>query len=636
MKKINILVAGAWFVAVFGAGRLVERMARLNLTPTAPMTNTRTAARLTTHQPVSGAPSVEPHRSPPAKVERKTKANARFRSLTLGTAVKIPFPNIEAFVGSLQQHTANHTVVLFCLPSEHAQFSSLWPQVHWEKAPQSAMHPSNARYTYYFAWLQQHLLTYDYVQLADVRDIIFQGNPILPPSQSHVLPLNGVDVFLEEPGRKLNSGDFNTKWIRDCFGEPMLRRIGHHTVSCSGYVRGQTAAVARYLRQMVHEIAICPRESNGIDQGVHNVLVRTKADSLGIRVFPNGGDVWTLGYVDKTKVKARGAQTRPLGHVSAPKVLHQVDRHRTLDALVAEYGRRTSPIVFYVNNGCNGQWRRTMGFTGECVQHESIVGAFHHLGIQLVEKETVPSPSALCDEAKLTRAPMLIVGSGHSVARKFVSAPCRLRIGLLDWFGTAPSMIVPGVSTLSVMPVVGSNTFWGYGLTLPTVPTREGGAPYGVVLGKALKDVDILSVIQGVRLKCTSCRYVGVEAVGMLPRSDWFDLLRQARFLLGLGDPVGSPSVIEAISLGCVVILPRARPARTIMGRRHSSQYDDLHRLIGDQPSLRAYVCWYTSTEDLTLCVASARSLPTITVEAFTQHAFESRVRRWVLQSSVT
>ena len=41
------------------------------------------------------------------------------------------------------------------------------------------------------------------------------------------------------------------------------------------------------------------------------------------------------------------------------------------------------------------------------------------------------------------------------------------------------------------------------------------------------------------------------------------------------------------------------------------------------------------STEDLTLCVASARALPTITAEAFTQHAFESRVRRWVPQSSV-
>lgn len=37
--------------------------------------------------------------------------------------------------------------------------------------------------------------------------------------------------------------------------------------------------------------------------------------------------------------------------------------------------RTGDPFVFYLNNGCNQFWIKVMGYTGECVQHESIANA---------------------------------------------------------------------------------------------------------------------------------------------------------------------------------------------------------------------------------------------------------------------
>lgn len=105
---------------------------------------------------------------------------------------------------------------------------------------------------------------------------------------------SGVESFpIKECG-------WNSGWVKDCFGAGVLQDIGSKGIICSGVSAGTAGAVLDYLRIMSdivsggqqqpqqHVPAVNNRfpscERNGVDQGVHNVLVHTGAlDHLHLR-----------------------------------------------------------------------------------------------------------------------------------------------------------------------------------------------------------------------------------------------------------------------------------------------------------------------------------------------------------------
>lgn len=123
--------------------------------------------------------------------------------------------------------------------------------------------------------------------MIDVRDSFFQSDPfafIAPspaPGSLHVF--NGVESFpIKECG-------WNSGWIKDCFGPQVLADVGKEGIICSGVTAGTADSVTDYVRIMSEIItgkaseqnlpaARFPQcERNGVDQGVHNVLVHSGA-----------------------------------------------------------------------------------------------------------------------------------------------------------------------------------------------------------------------------------------------------------------------------------------------------------------------------------------------------------------------
>ena len=91
-------------------------------------------------------------------------------------------------------------------------------------------------------------------------------------------PSTGFFAFHGVESRTIKECGWNGGWVKDCFGNAMLDKIGKNTIICSGVSMGSTPEVVEYLRAMTHimesdEFAKCER--NGVDQGVHNVLVHT-------------------------------------------------------------------------------------------------------------------------------------------------------------------------------------------------------------------------------------------------------------------------------------------------------------------------------------------------------------------------
>jgi len=58
----------------------------------------------------------------------------------------------------------------------------------------------------------------------------------------------------------------------------------------------------------------------------------------------------------------------------------------------------------------------------------------------------------------------------------------------------------------------------------------------------------------------------GIVNHGCLDPEAWRGLLRDARFVLGLGDPILGPTALEALAAGAVLLNPSFRPPRVVDG----------------------------------------------------------------------
>jgi len=312
------------------------------------------------------------------------------------------------------------------------------------------------------------------------------------------------------------------------------------------------------------------------------------------------------------------------------------DYYKTMQKAVTELKSKlktclntnTASIIYY-NNGCNKNWLKTMGYTGECVQHDSIMETFERLHYDY--KVTEKTPNCLAGQ----RNAILLVSSGHSVASQFVD--CFKKVYLLDWFGTSKDMTPRGVILLNAMRK-GIGQFLGY--TLP--PKYTGVKPrrqaYGILLGKLprywVQKKHLLSKMSDVKFACVTCDIEMKNVVNhkRLPRDEYIKLTSEATFLLGAGHPVGSPSVLEALQNGLTIILPKIQHYK--MGVTHATQHDDIHAIMNEQPEVRKRICYYENDEKMVECVRSAQKYPPLTLISYTSESFDMRMKTFFGQTN--
>lgn len=140
-------------------------------------------------------------------------------------------------------------------------------------------HPSTLRWILKYHLLFNEKFSFltimNRVILIDIRDSMFQSDPFKVLNISD----NVLHVVGEETRLPIGDCAWNRGWILDCFGEEMLNSLSTNPIICSGVTLGTVNVVSDYLYQMnkilygkgFGHFPSCER--NGVDQGVHNVLI---------------------------------------------------------------------------------------------------------------------------------------------------------------------------------------------------------------------------------------------------------------------------------------------------------------------------------------------------------------------------
>lgn len=218
--------------------------------------------------------------------------------LVIGMAQNTDPKNIAVFCKSLRQ-VSSADVILFInepIPDRHKAIAEankitlMGFSLDKYGNTRSSFHPSTLRWALFYDFFQPDSTRSKYrrVWLIDVRDSYFQSDPfeMLPAGESALYTFNGVESIT------LGQCGWNSGWVKDCFGQAVLSEIASRNIICSGVTMGDTASVYAYLTVMddvimnkhkttISQSAKFPScERNGVDQGVHNVIVHKRAQAL--------------------------------------------------------------------------------------------------------------------------------------------------------------------------------------------------------------------------------------------------------------------------------------------------------------------------------------------------------------------
>ena len=196
-------------------------------------------------------------------------------------------------------------------------------------AKQQSFHPSSTRWLMMHDRLQQMPAAqrYNALFLTDVRDTFFQSDPFT----AILTEGDGLYVAMENGAVTIAQEGWNRGWVKDCFGEEMVARVGSRVVSCSGTTLGTWDAALHYLRLMADTIREREKcERNGVDQGVHNVIVHTglMGSTAVHQVSNERGQIATVQSLPTLHRNEYGVVLNEAGEPVS--VVHQIDRSKLL------------------------------------------------------------------------------------------------------------------------------------------------------------------------------------------------------------------------------------------------------------------------------------------------------------------
>eukprot|EP00940_MAST-03C_sp_MAST-3C-sp2_P000001 g1.t1 len=185
------------------------------------------------------------------------------------------------------------------------------------------------RYTAYAKECEGH----EYCFATDFRDVFFQDDPFKS------IP-SGYDLILAEEYKnvKIRTCPYNSDWIRTCWGDTFLNKIGDNSPICSGTIMGTPAGMEALRVAMLAEMEKSnkKRDCSARDQGHLNYLYFADKLHVPTLVEPRGtGIVNTVGYITPRStitryLNADGLAKNEDGSISA--VVHQYDRFPQLSA----------------------------------------------------------------------------------------------------------------------------------------------------------------------------------------------------------------------------------------------------------------------------------------------------------------
>jgi len=160
--------------------------------------------------------------------------------------------------------------------------------------------------------------------LSDTRDVVYQDNPFKYLVGNELELTTEVKYIRECP-------DWNSRWIRDMYGEEVLRSVLDQKIICGGYMCGKKEGVIKLCQLMVEESKNYPKTIPGqppvfVDQAAMNVFYKqNKFPSTTIH-YTGGEFIATIGAtLGPMKLNDEGYVVNEAGYKTA--VIHQYDRH---------------------------------------------------------------------------------------------------------------------------------------------------------------------------------------------------------------------------------------------------------------------------------------------------------------------
>jgi hypothetical protein len=180
--------------------------------------------------------------------------------------------------------------------------------------------PHVARYFRFYRFLADNAnSTYENVMVSDVYDVFFQRDPFAFEIG------DDVHAFLEDHRQTIASERYHRDWFRIAYDEKTLRELGDKPISCSGVTIARRSGMLAYLRVMTEELLKLPRQTVGIDQGVHNYAIHRQLVPR-VQLVPNGaGAVFTVSHVPPREIDAALDEGR-----DGWNVVHQYQHHARL------------------------------------------------------------------------------------------------------------------------------------------------------------------------------------------------------------------------------------------------------------------------------------------------------------------
>jgi hypothetical protein len=267
---------------------------------------------------------LNPPSSPPSRQEWGEP-----RDLVLGYATGYGVADIAPFVRSLRAVFEGDVALVVDPHADLLQFlhdhriEAVTPE--FGLRPWSP-HPVVERFAAYTTYLQSRADVGDVV-LTDVRDVVFQGDPLAEP-------VTTLEFFEENEGRSLRSHAFNLKHLRALAGPALAKSLQDRSCVCVGVVVGPREAALRFCRALLMLCAI-PRSgvggAFGADQAACNLIAHLGLVEGVVR--PNFGRVATIGLTASERLRVE--DERIIGpEESVSPIVHQYDRKKDLQAFV--------------------------------------------------------------------------------------------------------------------------------------------------------------------------------------------------------------------------------------------------------------------------------------------------------------
>ena len=185
----------------------------------------------------------------------------------------------------------------------------------WIAFQQNLIGTVNTRHIHYRRFLAEHGGGYESVLLADIRDVIFQSDPFVPPP---------VDLEIALESATVGDSKYNHDWLSEVYGSTVARTLSTCVVACAGTVRGTKDAILSFSDEMVNELSRHP--CWGIhDQAILNYLLRSGRLKDAKPILNGSGPIYTVGALAELCVDSRGLILTPDGDL--PAIVHQYDRH---------------------------------------------------------------------------------------------------------------------------------------------------------------------------------------------------------------------------------------------------------------------------------------------------------------------